>query len=150
MINKAIEMATTESKYSAFLGRGLGFPPTFDKYIRDIHLVEGESDIEQSLEIILSTRPGERTLQPTFGCNLDQFVFENMNLTNIVKMQEIVETALILHEPRVDVHGVTVSQDENLEGKLLINIDYSVRNTNSRYNFVYPFYLQEGTDLNLS
>lgn len=140
-------MLPTDTKYPAFLGRGLAFPPTFSKEVRDLHMVEGEPDVEQSLEIILSTRPGERILQPDFGCNLDQFLFEPLDRATIAKMRGIVETALIIHEPRIDIHEVTVNRDETLEGRVLINIDYTVRSTNSRYNFVYPFYLKEGTDL---
>ena len=84
-----------------------------------------------------------------FGCQLDLFVFESLTLSTSAKMRDIVETALILHEPRIDVHEVIISRDEYQQGRILIRIDYSVRSTNSRYNFVYPFYQQEGTDINL-
>lgn len=130
-----------------FLGKGLGFPPRFDKTIRDIGLVEALTDVQQSIEIILATRPGERALEPDFGCNLDQMLFEPLNLTLISYMREVVKTALILHEPRIDVNDVNIRQDGALEGLVLIEVDYTVPSTNSRFNFVYPFYQQEGTDL---
>ena len=140
-------MSLTDTKYPAFLGRGLGFPPTFNKDIRDIQMSEGEQDVQQSIAIILATRPGERVLEPAFGCNLDLFVFEPQNLATIAKIEETVETALILHEPRIDVNKVTASATTTGEGQLLISIDYSVRSTNTRYNYVFPFYLKEGTDI---
>lgn len=132
----------------AFLGRGLGFPPTFDRNLGDVRMVEAEADIVESLQIILSTRPGERILEPEFGCNLDQMLFEPLNLTLVSYMREVVRTSLILHEPRIEVNDVSIQQDGALEGRVLIAVDYTVRSTNSRFNFVYPFYQQEGTDVN--
>jgi hypothetical protein len=38
---------------------------------------------------------------------------------------------------------VTVSAEDAALGRLLIRIDYEVRTTNTFYNLVYPFYLQE-------
>ncbi|HOY16504.1 MAG TPA: GPW/gp25 family protein [Haliscomenobacter sp.] len=131
----------------AFLGKGLGFPVTFNKATGDIRLVEAYADIEESLQIILSTRPGERFLETDFGCNLDQMLFEPINLTLISYMREVVKTALILHEPRVDVNDVSIRQDDSMQGRVIISVDYTVRSTNSRFNFVFPFYQQEGTDL---
>jgi hypothetical protein len=37
-----------------------------------------------------------------------------------------------------------VSTDELDIGKLLIRINYRVRDTNNEFNLVYPFYLEEG------
>lgn len=132
-----------------FLGKGLGFPPAFDNVSRDIRMVQADTDILQSIEIILSTRPGERPLETDFGCDLDQMLFEPLNLTLVSYMREVVKTALILNEPRIDVNDVTIRPDGNLAGRVLIAIDYTIRSTNSRFNFVYPYYIQEGTDVNI-
>ena len=35
-----------------------------------------------------------------------------------------------------------------LEGQVLVEIEYIVRATNSRFNFVFPYYINEGTELN--
>lgn len=132
-----------------FLGKGLSFPPAFDNVSGDIRMVQADTDILQSIELILSTRPGERVLETDFGCDLDQMLFEPLNLTLVSYMREVVKTALILHEPRIDVNDVTIRPDESLAGRVLITIDYTIRSTNSRFNFVYPYYIQEGTDLNI-
>jgi len=29
-------------------------------------------------------------------------------------------------------------------------VAYTVKSTNSRFNFVYPYYIREGTDINLT
>lgn len=131
-----------------FIGRGLGFPPSFDKSSKDIVLVEGEVDIQQSLHILLSTRPKERLLEPDFGCNLDQLLFEPLDASLVSLMQDVVKTAIVRHEPRVIVNEVRIETEGAIEGRVLINVDYTIRTTNSRFNFVYPFYLEEGTDIN--
>lgn len=130
-----------------FLGRGLGFPPTFDKRKKDFVTVAGEEDIQQSLHIILATELGERMLNPDFGSNLRPLVFESLDLSLRSLMRDTIHTALIFHEPRIQVHNVQIKEGEAWEGKVLIQVDYSVRSTNTRFNFVYPFYLEEGTDI---
>jgi len=134
----------------AFLGRGWGFPPTFDKASKSVGMLEHEKDIESSLDILLSTRLGERIMQPNYGCNLDEMVFEAMNLTMLTYLKDLVENAILYFEPRIDLEGVEIDTSQELEGLLLIKITYTVRVTNSRFNYVYPFYKSEGSDLNIN
>ncbi len=131
----------------SFLGTGWSFPPEFNKKTGTVELVSGEEDIRQSLEIILSTRPGERVLHPDFGCNLDIMMFEPLTTTLITTMKDIIRTAIILYEPRIELNSVKIYPDHALEGKVNIELDYTVRATNSRFNMVYPFYVEEGTYL---
>lgn len=133
----------------SFLGRGWGFPPAFDKASKSVGMLEDESDIESSLDILLSTRIGERIMQPNYGCNLDEMVFEAMNLTMLTYLKDLVENAILYFEPRIDLEGVEIDTSQELEGVLLIKIVYTVRTTNSRFNYVYPFYKSEGSDLNI-
>ena len=133
-----------------FLGRGLSFPVTFDKNAKDIVMAEGYQDIYQSLEIILSTQPGERILEQDFGCNLQQMIFETLNLTSVSLMQDTIRRALVLYEPRIDVNRILIIQNEILSGRIKIEVDFTVRSTNSRFNFVFPFYKEEGTEIPLT
>ncbi|MEX2336455.1 MAG: GPW/gp25 family protein [Fulvivirga sp.] len=134
-------------KAPEFLGQGLTFPVTFDKSRRDIVMTDGYLDIQQSLQIILSTQPGERVLEQDFGCDLQQMIFEPMNPSAISLMQETVSRSLLLYEPRINIHRVLILQEGVLDGKVEIEVDFTVRSTNSRFNFVYPFYKEEGTEL---
>ncbi|MCG8365116.1 MAG: GPW/gp25 family protein [Pseudanabaenales cyanobacterium] len=106
-------------------------------------LVSDEDDILQSLHIILSTRPGERFMQPDFGCELSQFLFEEIRQGVITSITGVVSDALLYHEPRIKVDRIYVDDSQAETGLLLINIDYTIRQTNTRSNLVYPFYLQE-------
>ncbi|NEQ30867.1 MAG: GPW/gp25 family protein [Leptolyngbya sp. SIO4C5] len=131
-------------KKPSFLGRGWGFPPAFSRQA-GAKMVAAETDILQSLKIILSTRPGERLMQPDFGCELSQFLFEEMSQAVITSIRSVVADALLYHEPRIKVDRVDVDASQAEAGLLLIQIDYTVRQTNTRSNLVYPFYLNEAT-----
>ena len=130
-----------------FLGRGWSFPPEFDKAAKGVLMLEEEKDIESSLEILLSTRIGERIMVPTYGCNLDNMVFETMNLTILTYMKDIIENAILYHEPRIKLEKLNIDTSGQAEGVLLIVLNYMVRSTNSRYNYVYPYFLNEGTNV---
>ncbi len=131
-----------------FLGTGWSFPPEFRIDQQDIKMISDEEDIESSLHVLLSTRLGERVMVPDYGCNLDELLFEGLTRTLITYVVELIETAILYHEPRIDVIKIDISETEPLEGKLIISIDYKIRATNSRRNMVFPFYKEEGTDLN--
>lgn len=123
-----------------FLGRGWSFPPTFDNQSADVAMTSGVEDIQRSLQIIFTTALGERIMNPAFGCSLDEMVFEAMNTGRLAYIENLLRTAILYHEPRIDAKVVTLTPDQ-AEGILLIQIEYLVRSTNSRFNFVYPFYL---------
>lgn len=109
-------------------------------------MVSDEEDIRQSLEIILGTRPGERIMHPEFGCNLDIMVFEPITTTLITEVRDIIETAITYYEPRIELLQVGINTSNLQEGVVLIEIDYMIRAYNSRYNLVYPYYLEEGAE----
>lgn len=125
----------------AFLGVGFAFPPAAAS--GDLATAAYETDIQQSIQIILGTAPGERVMRPDFGAGLKNLVFEPMNTTTAALAQYNVQQALIQWEPRIDQIGVTVTPEPST-GTLQIQINYRVRATNVFYNLVYPFYLTEG------
>ncbi|MBD2335999.1 GPW/gp25 family protein [Calothrix sp. FACHB-156] len=129
---------------NAFLGTGWGFPPQFNKISRSVRLVSAEEDINESLKILLTTSLGERVMQPTYGCNLENLLFEPLSPTVASSIKELVRIAIVYHEPRIRLERLDLNLDEQLKGVINITVDYTVITTNSRFNFVYPFYLQEG------
>ncbi len=129
----------------SFLGTGWAFPPTFGARGADVDMVSGAEDIHQSLQILFSTRLGERVMQDEFGCDLDRFVFAEIDQGLINSVTRMVSDAILYHEPRIELERVDLSESESASGLLLIKIDYRVRSTNSRFNMVYPFYLKEAT-----
>jgi phage baseplate assembly protein W len=133
-----------------FLGRGWSFPPTFDNELGTVQMLEYEADVASSLEILLGTMRGERLMVLHYGCNLDELVFESLDTRMKTLMIDKIESAVLYHEPRIQLEKVTLDGSRELEGIVLIEIVYRVKTTNSRFNFVYPYYKQEGTDINLT
>ena len=127
----------------AFLGRGWAFPVAAEQGA--IALAEYEEDIRQAIRIILGTDPGERVMRPDFGAGLRALVFEPINTSTLALARHRVEQALVLWEPRIDSITVDVTAQPT-RGLLEIAVRYRVRRTNTFYNLVYPFYLQEGRE----
>ena len=132
---------------NAFLGTGWSFPPAFDPARGSAAMVALEEDVRQSLRILLSTMPGERVMQPGYGCPLRAAVFAHMDQNAITDLRDAIERAVLFHEVRVTLHAVEIGTADLLEGVLHIALDYSIRTTNSRHNAVFPFYLLQGTAL---
>lgn len=130
----------------SFLGTGWNFPPTFRREWYGVEMLSDEEDVRSSIYIILQTITGERVMLPNFGCNLQPYVFEPMNVPNIAMIEKIVKEALVLHEPRIIVENIS-SEPFQAEGRLEISIDYTIITTNTRYNYVYPFYIKEATNI---
>jgi hypothetical protein len=130
----------------SFLGTGWNFPPTFRRQWDGVEMISNEEDVHSSIHIILATITGERIMLPTFGCNLRPHLFDSMNAGNITLMEKIVREALVFHEPRIIVDNLTTIAFEDI-GKLEISIDYTVITTNTRYNFVFPYYINEATNI---
>lgn len=130
---------------SSFLGTGWGFPPSFDHVSRSATLVSAEEDIVQSLWILFGTTPGERVMQPSYGCDLKFLLFEDLSESLITDIKDAIERAIRFFEVRITLNEVTVDDSDGLNGVLRLGVDYTVRSTNTRNNIVYPLYLREGS-----
>jgi len=136
-----------EQGEKTFLGRGWNFPPSFDRINNANQMASGLTDIEESIWIILRTTPGERIMQPQFGCHINRVVFEQLSANLITEINHIIGHALLHFEPRIKFLHAEVSEVASPEGVIHIRIDYKVITTNTRHNIVYPFYLDEGTNI---
>ena len=135
-----------QNPVKTFLGRGWGFPPEFHRQDRQVRMVSEDEDIQESLKILLSTRPGERVMQPTYGCGIHSMVFESINESTITDIKDRIQRSILFFETRIDVNNIAIDTAHQGDGALHILVDYTIRTTNSRSNMVYPFYLKEGTD----
>ena len=112
-----------------------------------VRMSEDAQDIKESLHILLSTSLGERTMIPDFGCNLTSMTFESLTTSITSFIIDLVRTAILRNESRIILDRVVLNDDNAAEGVVLIEVDYTIRNTNTRTNFVYPYYINEATDL---
>jgi len=126
-----------------YLGTGWSFPPQFNKNDGSVQMDSEETDIHNSIFIILSTRLGERVMRPSFGAAIEDLIFSPLDAILKTKMIDDIKTAIIFHEPRVKVINVDISQTDENSGKLIIILDYEIRATNSRFSEVH-FELEGG------
>ncbi len=129
----------------AFLGRGWAFPPSFTRGCGDVEMVSNARDIQQSLQILLGTTQRERLLRESFGCNLRDLLFEELDHALTSRIEHTIRDAILLNEPRITLDDVTVSGQDTRSGALSVTVRYTIRGTNSRFNMVFPFYLTEAT-----
>lgn len=109
-----------------------------------ISLISDEPAIEQSIRFIIGTAYGERILRPDFGCRIHELVFAPNQAHTWSLAEHYVQEALIKWEPRIILEKVTAKIDEHDRACMVVTIEYRVRETNSFYNLVYPFYLEQG------
>ncbi|MCG8415966.1 MAG: GPW/gp25 family protein [Pseudomonadales bacterium] len=136
---------------NSFLGRGWSFPPQFERNngVLELQMVSLEADIKESLGILLSTAPGERVMQPSYGCGLKSMIFESMDETAITEIKDVVERAILFFEPRITLEDISIDTEDVYDGLVRIQIEYTIISINTRSNIVYPFYIQEGTSVSI-
>ncbi|MGX5820943.1 GPW/gp25 family protein [Chitinophaga lutea] len=137
-----------QTEQKAFLGKGWAFPPDFDRTNGKVAMAQYEEDIRQSLHILFSTSIRERVLQPAYGCNPEDYVFTPLTVTFLSTLEDLLRKNVARHEPRIKLLSLVVEASQT-EGQLEIKLDYIVRKTNTRFNMVYPFYKQEGTNVEI-
>jgi phage baseplate assembly protein W len=127
------------SQLSDFIGTGWAFPFAVEP-TGAVAMISGTAKLEQAMRLILETYPGERPMRPRFGCTLRDYVFDGAAVHKTAEMAAVVTTAIQQWEPRVNVAGVDVYPDPERPGLLYIDIRYTVPDTNSPRNLVFPFY----------
>ncbi|MDQ0639632.1 phage baseplate assembly protein W [Pedobacter sp. W3I1] len=135
---------------SNFLGKGWAFPPEIVKYEGmkrfATNMVSDVTDINQSLEILFGTAVGERVMQAEYGCNVEDMIFEPINVTLVTRITERIRRAIIYYEPRIKLDKLDVFKNVEF-GIINLVVEYTIRSTNTRNNIVYPYYLTEGTNI---
>ena len=140
-------MNTISQKEKMFLGSGWSFPVTFSAGNHQLEVAKFEQNINQSIDLILQTNMGERYMSPDFGSGLTKFVYRSMDETLKGEIKDTVTNSLLNNEPRIQVIDVTVDYEDLINGQVQITIDYVFNQTNTRHNYVFPFYIKEGTNL---
>ena len=131
----------------SFLGRGLSFPPTFNKSTADIEMVSKEEDIRLSLHIFFNTRFGERIMRSDYGCVVHDYMFEKSDLDILEGLAFELKKSIRKYEPRIIVHDVKAAKSDAVNGLIHLEVIYEIHSTNVRDNIVFPFYMNEGTEI---
>jgi phage baseplate assembly protein W len=131
--------------YTSFLGTGWSFPPEFLLETGEVVMTADEEDIQSSLKILFGTAIGERFLNPKYGLDMQEMLFDPMSTTMKTYLSDRVKIAILIYEPRIEMLSLDLDTTAQNEGRISIVMEYQVRTTNSRYNLVYPF---SATDAN--
>lgn len=109
----------------------------YSDFPKDFSRVPGRSDlsrkinenaVRESIRNIVLTDPSERPFNPSFGCGIRRFLFENMTDTTASLIRDKIFSNLSTYETRADIVDVEVSADlgTNL---IFISIVFRVINT---------------------
>lgn len=113
------------------LGRGISFPPRVGPDGR-LQWSEGERNVRESIQVILTTEKRERLMLPEFGGGLGQYLFEPNTVATRHQIAERITRALALWEPRISVESVTVEADARDARAATATITYKLVATGAR------------------
>lgn len=112
-------------------GRSIAFPPRLGSD-GQWAWSEGPQNIRESIQLILQTEVGERLMLRSFGAGLGRFLFEPNTTVTRRLIQERVENALRLWEPRIRLSDVTVEEDPAEAAHVVITVTYEMVATGAR------------------
>lgn len=105
----------------------------------------GELDsVQQSLLLLVATRPGERVMRPHYGCWLGRLVFAPNDDTTAGLAIHYIGQAIARWEPRVQVLKLDASRHPDEPGQLHIDLQYRVRGRSSTEALQLAFDLASG------
>ena len=136
-------MSNSVDNSKKYLGVGIAFPMDIDGH-GQVAMNSYEDHVRQSILLIMQTAKGERVMRPDFGAGLQTLVFEPAGPATAAMVQHEIQQALLRNEPRIDVLSVQVTADPSQPGVLTINVNYRLRQTDTIYNVVYPFFIEMG------
>jgi uncharacterized protein len=105
------------------LGKSLSFPLRIGADGR-IAWSEGETNIRESIAVILQTERRERINLADFGAGLGQFLFEPNNPATHARIARQIEDSLRRFEPRIALDQVDVREDERDATAAIATIAY--------------------------
>src|SRR6476620_7903328 len=117
--------------YTSFLGTGWSFPPEFVLETGEVVMTADEEDIQSSLKILFGTAIGERFLNPKYGLDMQEMLFEPMSTTMKTYLIDRVKIAIMIYEPRIEMLSLDLDTTAQNEGRIGILMEYKVRATNS-------------------
>ena len=107
-----------------------------------LDMVSDRACVRQALLLLLLTRPGERVMRPTYGCELYKLIFWPNDDTTAGLAIHYVRQAIARWEPRVDQVRVDAVRNPDDPGRLDITLEYRVRSTGSEDRLSVPLALE--------
>jgi phage baseplate assembly protein W len=80
-------------------------------------------------------------MRPDFGTTAPTVVFAPGSPANLRMLEASITSAIQAYEPRVELDGVLAEPVPGQENKVVVSVAYRIRQTNTKANLVFPFYL---------
>lgn len=114
----------------------------FDPYAKAVELTSGAESIKESLYILFSTAPGEREMEPDYGCDLRALAFQRLNLSLETQVVNDIKRAVAAFEPRIELTDVKLSHADEMLGCINISLEYVIKATEERDTMTYAYTYQ--------
>jgi phage baseplate assembly protein W len=152
-----VDKATERSINGGFLYKDLSLDLQSDRsfnsqlnkteYLKDVAALFDVEAIKNSIINAFLTAPGQKILNPTYGVDLRQYLFEPIDDYTTSLIESDIADKLPLAEPRIEVINVTVTGDEeNNQYNIELQIDVpslgitglSIKSTLATVGYVVP------------
>ncbi len=94
----------------------------------DIAILTNGAAIRERIRNLLMTLPGQMVLDPTYGCNLNQYMFEQISRDRGYVMGRYIRQQVEKFVPQAKLDKIIVSADTDNQ-QYDVEISYSVRST---------------------
>ena len=119
--------------------KGWKFPPAFNVYSKTVDTVNGDQSIKESLQVLLTTIPGERLMELDYGCDLSVLAFKTLDTNLVTFMTNNIRQAIERWEKRINVQEILIDQVNDIDGVVKITIQYVVLKTTQSESFVLNY-----------
>jgi Bacteriophage baseplate protein W len=113
------------SNAGKIFGKGISFPPRVGADGR-VAWSEGETNVRESIRVILMTEQPERLRAPSFGGSLGRYLFEPNTVATRRSLQDRITKELAQWEPRISVESVNVDADKDDPMAAVATITYKL------------------------
>lgn len=103
-----------------------------------LDMVDSDASVRQAILLLLTTRPGERVMRPSYGSLLHRLVFAPNDATTAGLAIHYVRRALAQWEPRVDVLDVDAGADPDYPEQLVVELRYRVKASQQATTLTFP------------
>ena len=88
--------------------------------------------VKENIRLLLNTKRGERVMQPNFGLNLHEYLFENITADTLSIIQNEIKTAVETWLPFITMQTLNITEnnpDNSLTNSLFIDIKFFMNRT---------------------
>tara|TARA_R110001606_G_scaffold193884_1_gene341578 strand:+ start:863 stop:1348 length:486 start_codon:yes stop_codon:yes gene_type:complete len=124
---------------SGYLYKDIKFDISFNRFNRpelysnsspkDLSEIQDSESVINSIKNILTTTPGQKLLNPTFGLDFRSYLFEPVNTTTSFFLGQFIYGNLGIQEPRIELGAVIIEGNPD-ENQYDVEISFSIPKLN--------------------